>query len=67
LPRAREACFETMGDRMSGITPSRLVGDEPAAGDERERYDILILDGGSKQAVTSARSLGRAGLRVAVA
>jgi len=51
---------------MSGITPSELVRDEPAARDERERYDILILDGGSKQAVTSARSLGRAGLRVAV-
>jgi predicted ATP-grasp superfamily ATP-dependent carboligase len=40
--------------------------DEPATRDEGERYDILILDGGSKQAVTSARSLGRAGLRVAV-
>lgn len=51
---------------MSGITPSRLVREEPAALDEGERYDILILDGGSKQAVTSARSLGRAGLRVAV-
>ena len=51
---------------MSGITPSRLVREEPAARNEGERYDILILDGGSKQAVTSARSLGRSGLRVAV-
>src|SRR5579871_3058902 len=52
---------------MSGITPSGLVVQgESAALDERERYDILILDGDSKQAVTSARSLGRAGLRVAV-
>ena len=33
---------------------------------ENERYDILILDGECKQALTSARSLGRAGLRVAV-
>ncbi len=51
---------------MSGITPSRLVREEPAARNEGERYDILILDGGSKQALTSTRSLGRAGLRVAV-
>lgn len=31
-----------------------------------ESYDILILDGECKQALTSARSLGRAGLRVAI-
>ena len=55
-----------MGDWMPGITSSGLVRDESAARGERERYDILILDGDSKQAVTSARSLGRAGLRVAV-
>jgi predicted ATP-grasp superfamily ATP-dependent carboligase len=33
---------------------------------EDERYDILILDGRCKQALTTARSLGRAGLRVAI-
>jgi predicted ATP-grasp superfamily ATP-dependent carboligase len=55
-----------MGDWMPGIMASGLVRDESAAQGERERYDILILDGDSKQAVTSARSLGRAGLRVAV-
>lgn len=51
---------------MSGITLSRLAREKPAARDEGERFDVLILDGGSKQAVTSARSLGRAGLRVAI-
>jgi predicted ATP-grasp superfamily ATP-dependent carboligase len=30
-------------------------------------YDILILDGGTKQSLSSARSLGRAGVRVALA
>jgi predicted ATP-grasp superfamily ATP-dependent carboligase len=30
-------------------------------------YDALILDGGSRQSLASTRSLGRAGLRVAVA
>jgi predicted ATP-grasp superfamily ATP-dependent carboligase len=46
---------------MSGETPG-----EPAVARENERYDILILDGECKQALTSTRSLGRAGLRVAV-
>jgi predicted ATP-grasp superfamily ATP-dependent carboligase len=33
---------------------------------ESEKYDILILDGSHKHSLTSARSLARAGLRVAV-
>lgn len=33
---------------------------------EREVYDILILDGTYKQSLTAARSLGQAGLRVAL-
>lgn len=33
---------------------------------EREQYDILILDGSHKHSLTSARSLARAGLRVAI-
>jgi predicted ATP-grasp superfamily ATP-dependent carboligase len=47
--------------------------DEPAPGRnasgvaaEHEKYDILILDAEYKIALTSARSLGRAGLRVAL-
>jgi predicted ATP-grasp superfamily ATP-dependent carboligase len=34
--------------------------------DSADRYDILILDAGYKQSLASARSLGRAGLRVAM-
>jgi predicted ATP-grasp superfamily ATP-dependent carboligase len=33
---------------------------------ESEKYDILILDGSHKHSLTSARSLAKAGLRVAV-
>jgi predicted ATP-grasp superfamily ATP-dependent carboligase len=33
---------------------------------ESENYDILILDGSHKHSLTSARSLARAGLRVAI-
>jgi predicted ATP-grasp superfamily ATP-dependent carboligase len=46
---------------MSGETPGEL-----AVARGNESYDILILDGECKQALTSARSLGRAGLRVAL-
>lgn len=42
-----------------------VPGVSGAAG-EFEAYDILILDGTYKQSLTSARSLGQAGLRVAV-
>jgi predicted ATP-grasp superfamily ATP-dependent carboligase len=51
---------------MFGTRLGQLAGDTLAAGRENESYDILILDGECKQALTSARSLGRAGLRVAV-
>jgi predicted ATP-grasp superfamily ATP-dependent carboligase len=51
---------------MSGTRPGELVRDEPVIAGDREAYDILIVDGECKQALTSARSLGRAGLRVAL-
>lgn len=41
----------------------------PSVGEHADRssgYDILILDAGHKQSLASARSLGRAGLRVAM-
>lgn len=51
---------------MAGATPDELVRDKPGTAEGRENYDILILDGSCKQALTSARSLGRTGLRVAI-
>jgi predicted ATP-grasp superfamily ATP-dependent carboligase len=51
---------------MAGTTPDELVRDGPGTAGERESYDILILDGSCKQSLTSARSLGRTGLRVAI-
>ena len=42
--------------RASGIQPGVL-----------DSYDILILDAAYKQSLVSAQSLGRAGLRVALA
>lgn len=50
---------------MAGATSHESVRDEPGTR-ERESYNVLILDGSCKQALTSARSLGRAGLRVAI-
>lgn len=47
--------------RVTGTTAK-----ESAPLRRRAEYDVLILDGGCKQALTSARSLGRAGLRVAI-
>ncbi len=38
----------------------------PGQPQEHTSYDVLILDAGCKQSVASARSLGRAGLRVAI-
>ncbi len=46
------------------ITSTRIDG-PPAAGPP-DRYDVLILDAGSRQSLAAARSLGRAGLRVAL-
>ena len=51
---------------MAGATPDELVRDIPGTAEGRDSYDILILDGSCKQALTSARSLGRTGLRVAI-
>lgn len=39
----------------------------PASSRTRDGYDVLILDAGTRQSLASARSLGRAGLRVALA
>jgi predicted ATP-grasp superfamily ATP-dependent carboligase len=39
----------------------------PAARRAPDGYDVLILDAGTRQSLASARSLGRAGLRVALA
>jgi predicted ATP-grasp superfamily ATP-dependent carboligase len=51
---------------MAGAMPSELAGGARASAGRRESYDVLILDCNCKQALTSARSLGRAGLRVAL-
>jgi predicted ATP-grasp superfamily ATP-dependent carboligase len=52
---------------MAGATLDEMVRDEhEAAGEGKEDYDILILDAGYKQSLTSARSLGRTGLRIAL-
>lgn len=51
---------------MAVATPGEFVHDDLGAPGQRETYDILILDGNYKQSLTSARSLGQAGLRVAI-
>lgn len=38
----------------------------PATADIAYEYDVLLLDGGCRQSLVSVRSLGRAGLRLAV-
>src|ERR1700753_3870155 len=45
--------------------PAQDAPSAPAA--TPDRYDILVLDAGSRQSLASGRSLGRAGLRVALA
>ena len=54
------------GNWMAGATSDVSARDEPRTAGELETYDILILDALGKQSLTSARSLGRAGLRVAL-
>ena len=54
------------GNWMAGATPDVSARDEHRTAGELETYDILILDALGKQSLTSARSLGRAGLRVAL-
>jgi predicted ATP-grasp superfamily ATP-dependent carboligase len=51
---------------MSVASPGEFVGAAAAEAAARDTYDILILDGTYKQSLTSARSLGQAGLRVAL-
>jgi predicted ATP-grasp superfamily ATP-dependent carboligase len=45
-------------------TPHRPAGPKPAV--DAPAYDVLVLDAEHKQGLASVRSLGRAGLRVAV-
>jgi predicted ATP-grasp superfamily ATP-dependent carboligase len=51
---------------MTGIASDGMAQDKPEASGGRGDYDVLILDGSHKHSLTSARSLARAGLRVAV-
>lgn len=51
---------------MVTATPGKFARADTGSVGEREVYDILILDGTYKQSLTAARSLGRAGLRVAL-
>jgi predicted ATP-grasp superfamily ATP-dependent carboligase len=51
---------------MAGAAPDVLARDEPGTAGELDTYGILILDALGKQSLTSARSLGRAGIRVAL-
>jgi hypothetical protein len=53
---------------MAGGTLNELARDRkvPTVAAEREQYDILILDAEWRIALTTVRSLGRAGLRVAL-
>ena len=54
---------------MAGETLDELAQDQKVRGAaaESDQYDVLILDAGWRIAVTITRSLGRAGLRVALA
>ncbi len=56
-------------DPRDGASLRDGVGLRDSAGlrDGADRYDVLILDAGYKQSLLCARSLGRAGLRVALA
>ena len=53
-----------LAEVASGVTPPGKATSLPGCppGD----YDVLLLDAGSRQSLASARSLGRAGLRVAL-
>lgn len=51
---------------MAVVITGEFVRDSPGTARVRETYDILILDGTYKQSLTTARSLGQAGLRVAL-
>jgi predicted ATP-grasp superfamily ATP-dependent carboligase len=46
--------------------PAPPTGKAPGAEDATTGFDALILDAGSRQSLVTARSLGRAGLRVAL-
>ncbi len=50
-----------MPTAISSPTPAVIRQDRGQDG-----YDILVLDAGSRQSLASARSFGKAGLRVAV-
>lgn len=46
--------------------PASPTGKVPGTGGATTGFDVLILDAGSRQSLVAARSLGRAGLRVAL-
>jgi predicted ATP-grasp superfamily ATP-dependent carboligase len=52
---------------MSGAAPNGTTQRQVETAAGRDTYDILIVDGAHKQSLTSARSLTRRDLRVAVA
>jgi predicted ATP-grasp superfamily ATP-dependent carboligase len=51
------------GGALEELAPTR---EAPEVAAESEKYDVLILDASHKHSLTSARSLGRAGFRVAL-
>lgn len=52
---------------LLGPAPAPGAGPTPVApGPVADCYDILVLDAGTRQSLACVRSLGRAGLRVAV-
>jgi predicted ATP-grasp superfamily ATP-dependent carboligase len=51
---------------MTGTAPQELLRTETAAPADRDTFHVLILDASHKHSLTSARSLARAGLRVAL-
>src|ERR1700743_3481793 len=51
---------------MTGTAPQAVLRAEPTALAGRDTFHVLILDASHKHSLTSARSLARAGLRVAL-
>jgi predicted ATP-grasp superfamily ATP-dependent carboligase len=54
----------TLAEMTAGITSPRLTG--TGAGWAPGAFDVLVLDASSRQSLATVRSLGRAGLRVAL-
>ena len=79
--RARDPCASATGRSRRGLTAGwsrrrwvalgpmsgpRAAGPDHGPVPDVEGYDVVVLDGASRQSVAAVRSLGRAGLRVAV-